>query len=298
VQLTKQGLAFVFDRETGKPVWPIEERSVPPSDVKGEHAWPTQPFPTRPPAFTEQGVTLDDAFDLTPELKLAARQELQKYKLGPVYTPPTLRGTVQRPGIIGGANWGGGAFDSRSGLLFVKTTNSANVIRVGPPDRSASNPRAAEADGEFVRVGDTTAEFMDGIPLLKPPYGHVVAIDLNRGTIAWRVPFGDTPALRQHARLKDARLPAVLGVAGAPGVLATGGGLVFVGGGDMAFHALEAGSGQEQWRVSLERRANATPMTYRSKSGRQFVVIATGGGEEASLMAFALERQPSSGGHP
>ncbi len=298
VQLTKQGFAFVFDRVTGTPVWPIEERPVPASDVQGEHAWPTQPFPTRPPAFTDQGVTLDDAFDLTPELRQAARQELQKYRLGPVFTPPTLRGTMQRPGIIGGANWGGGAFDARSGLLFLKTTNAANIIRVGPPDRSASNPRAHEVDGELVRIGDTTAEFMKGIPLLKPPYGHVVAIDLNRGTIAWRVPFGDTPALRRHPALRDAKLPPVLGVSGAPGVLATGGGLVFAGGGDLAFHALDAANGQEKWRVPLDRPANATPMTYRARNGRQFVVIATGGGDDASLMAFALDRQTSSGGQP
>jgi len=298
VQLTKQGFAFVFDRVSGEPVWPIEERPVPPSDVQGEHAWPTQPFPTRPPAFTEQGVTLDDAFDLTPELRRAAQQELQKYKLGPVFTPPTLRGTMQRPGIIGGANWGGGAFDSRSGLLYLKTTNSANIIRVGAPDRSPSNPRAAEVDGELVRVGDTIAEFKTGIPLLKPPYGHVVAIDLNRGAIAWRVPFGDMPELRRHPALKDAKLPAALGVAGAPGVLVTAGGLVFAGGGDLAFHALDAANGQEKWRVAIDRRANATPMTYRARNGRQFVVVATGAGEYAELMAFAVDRQSTSGGHP
>ena len=288
VQLTKQGFAFVFDRVTGKPVWPIEERAVPRSDIKGEESWATQPFPTRPPAFTEQGVGLDDAFDLTPELKTAARRELQKYRLGPLFTPPSSQGTVQRPGIIGGANWGGGAFDPASGLLFVKTTNSANVARVGEPDRSASNPRAAEVDADLVRVGESAAEFMDGIPLLKPPYGHLVAIDLNRGAIAWRVPFGDTPALRRHPALKGAKVPAVLGVAGAPGVLATAGGLIFAGGGDVAFHAVDASNGRDVWHRALTRRANATPMTYRSRSGRQFVVIATGGGEDASLMAFAL----------
>ena len=290
VQLTKQGFAFVFDRVTGKPVWPIEERAVPKSDVKGEESWPTQPFPTRPPAFTEQGVSLDDAFDLTPELKTAARRELQKYRLGPLFTPPSARGTVQRPGIIGGANWGGGAFDPTSGLLFVKTTNSANVARVGEPDRSASNPRAAEVDADLVRVGEPAAEFMDGIPLLKPPYGHLVAIDLNRGAIAWRVPFGDTPSLRRHPALKAAKLPEVLGVAGAPGVLATAGGLIFVGGGDVAFHAVVASNGHDVWQHALTRRANATPMTFRSRSGRQFVVIATGGGEDASLTAFALRK--------
>jgi len=288
VQLTKQGFAFVFDRVTGRPVWPIEERPVPPSDVDGEQAWPTQPFPTKPPAFTEQGVTLDDAFDATPELKAAAQRELQRYRLGPVFTPPSARGTVQRPGLIGGANWGGAAFDPQLGLLILKTTNQANIARLGKPDRSSNNPRADEVDADLVREGDTNAEFMDGIPLLKPPYGHLVAIDLNHATIKWRVPFGDTPSLRRHPALRTVKLPPVLGVAGASGVLATAGGLVFAGGGDTAFHAVDSRSGVELWRTPLGRRANATPMTYRSPSGRQLVVIATGGGEDATLVAFSL----------
>jgi quinoprotein glucose dehydrogenase len=301
VQLTKQGFAFVFDRVSGKPVWPIEERRVPASDVDGERAWPTQPFPTKPPPITEQGVTPDDAFDLTPEMKAAAQKELAKYRLGPVFTPPTLRGTVQRPGLIGGANWGGGAFDARSGLLFVKTTNQANIARVGKPDRSAANPRASEVDAELTRVGDTNAEFDGGLPLLKPPYGHLVAIDLNHGTIKWRVPFGDTPSLRQHPALAGVVLPAALGVAGAPGVIATAGGLVFGGGGDFALHAIDSATGAEMWRSPLTRRVNATPMTYRSASGRQFIVAATGGGESAALVAFALPEgsgrlQPARGG--
>jgi quinoprotein glucose dehydrogenase len=289
VQLTKQGFAFVFDRVTGKPVWPIEERPAPPSDVTGEHAWPTQPVPAKPPPFTEQGVTVDDAFDLTPELKAAARQELQKYTLGPLFTPPSLRGTVQRPGLIGGANWGGAAFDAAAGVLFFKTTNQANIARVGSPDRSSANPRASEVDAEYTRVGDTNAEFMNGLPLLKPPYGHLVAIDLNRGTIEWRVPFGDTPSLRRHAALQGVKLPAVLGVAGAPGVLATAGGLLFAGGGDSAIHAVEAATGTEVCQTALPRRANGTPMTYRSAGGRQIVAIATGGGDDAALVAFALK---------
>ncbi|HZT76327.1 MAG TPA: pyrroloquinoline quinone-dependent dehydrogenase [Vicinamibacterales bacterium] len=260
VQLTKQGFAFVFDRVTGRPVWPIEERPVPASDVAGEQAWPTQPFPTRPPALTEQGVTLDDADDA------AAREELKKYRLGPVFTPPTLRGTVQRPGIIGGANWGGAAFDPSSSLLFVKTTNEANIVRVAKPDRSAANPRADEVDAEFVRSGDTAAEF-NGKPLLKGPYGHVLAIDLNRGEIRWRVPFA---------------------AAGAPGVIATAGGLVFVGGGDTALHALDAATGAELWTTPLARRTTSTPMTYRSASGRQMIAIATGAGDNAALVAFSL----------
>jgi len=288
VQLTKQGFAFVFDRVSGKPVWPIEERPVPTSDVSGEHAWPTQPFPTRPPAITEQGVTLDDAFDLTPDLKAQAQRELAKYRLGPVFTPPTLRGTIQRPGIIGGANWGGGAFDARAGVLFVKTTNQANLIRVGPPDRSSANPRASEVDADLTRVGETNAEFNAGVPLLKPPYGHVVAIDLNRGAIKWRVPFGDMPSLRRHPALKGVELPAALGAPGAPGLVATAGGLVIGGGGDSALHALDATTGAEVWHWILRRAVNGTPMTYRAANGRQLIVVATGSGEGAALVAFAI----------
>ena len=296
VQLTKQGFAFVFDRVTGKPIWPIEERAVPPSDVAGEHAWPTQPFPTKPPAISEQGVTLDDAIDFTPALQAAAVKELAKYRIGPVFTPPTLQGTVQRPGLIGGANWGGGAFDPNSGVLFVKTSNQANIARLGKPDMSAANPRASEVDAELTRVGDTNAEFMDGLPLLKPPYGHLVAIDLNRGAIKWRVPFGDTPSLRRHPALKGVALPPALGVAGASGMLATAGGLVIGGGGDLALHAIDAATGSAVWHATLPRRANGTPMTYRSSGGRQFVVVATGGGEDASLVAFALDGKVITGG--
>src|SRR5262249_21372325 len=155
----------------------------------------------------------------------------------------------------------------------------------------------SEVDAELVRVGESNADLPNGIPLLKPPYGHVVAIDLTTATIRWRVPFGDMPALRKHPALKGATLPPALGVAGAPGVLATAGGLAFAGGGDEAFYALDTATGMEQWRVALPRRANATPMTYRAKNGRQFVVIATGGGDDAVLMAFALPTRPKSGGH-
>src|SRR5262249_2276528 len=159
----------------------------------------------------------------------------------------------------GGANWGGAAFDARSGLLVLKTSNSANIARVGKPDRSAANPRASEVDAEIVRVGETNAEFMEGLPLLKPPYGHIVAIDLNRGPSAWPVPFGDPPSLRRHPALKNVKLPDTLGVAGAPGVLATAGGLIFAGGGDLALHALDEKTGAERWRAALTRRANGTP---------------------------------------
>jgi quinoprotein glucose dehydrogenase len=291
VQLTKQGWAFVFDRVSGEPVWPIEERPVPASDMSGEQAWPTQPVPSKPPAFTEQGVTLDDAFDLTPALRDAARKEMSKYRLGPIYTPPSLQGTFQRPGLIGGANWGGGAFDPTTGWLYVKTTNQPAIARLAKPDRSAKNPRASEVDAEFVMSG-VGAQFMDGLPLLKPPYGHLTAIDLNRGEIAWRVPIGDFPSLRAHPALKGVALPERLGASGAPGAIVTAGGLVFVGGGDAALNAVDALTGDLVWRAPLEERTTGTPMTYRS-GGRQYVVIATGSGENAELVAFARSSSTS-----
>jgi quinoprotein glucose dehydrogenase len=285
VQLTKMGFIYVFDRVTGKPVWPIEERAVPASDVPGETASVMQPFPTKPPPISPHGVSLDDAFDLTPELKAEAQAELKKYRLGPIFTPPSLQGTVMRPGIIGGANWGGGAFDPETGMLYVKTTNSANIARLIQPAKSSGS------DAEYVMGGGSNATFHDGLPLLKPPYGHLTAINLNTGEIAWQVPFGDDARLRAHPALKGVKLPAKLGVAGVQGVIVTKGGLIFAGGGDTAFHAIDKDTGEDLWTYPLTERTAGTPMTYSLVNGRQFVVIATGSGDQATLIAFALNLQ-------
>jgi len=288
VQLTKEGFAFVFDRVTGKPVWPIEERAVPASDVPGEQSSPTQPFPTKPPAFSPQGVTLDDAFDLTPELKAEAQAEMKKYRLGPLFTPPSLQGTLGRPGIIGGANWGGGAFDPDTGMLYIKTTNNPAVFRVKKTDHSSANPRASEVDAEWSGDLGVQATFHGRLPLTKPPYGHISAIDLNHGTIAWQQPFGDWPELRANPALKGVALPAQLGIAGPQGGIVTKGGLFFVGGEDMSLHAIDKTNGKDLWRGSLGGRSYGTPMTYRARSGQQFVVIAVGQGEDAAMVAFSL----------
>ena len=302
VQLTKQGLAFVFDRVTGRPIWPIEERRVPPSTVPGETAWPTQPFPTRPAPYTPQGVTLDDVLDYTPELKAAAQAELKKYGIGPLYTPPSVEGVIMRPGIIGGANWGGAAFDAASGLLVFKSSHQAAVARIAPPDRSPNNPRAGEVDADLVGAIGNAPTFtppvpagapagtkLAPLPLFKPPYGELVAIDLNRGEIAWRTPVGDQPSLRAHPALQGVTLPERLGVAGAPGAIVTASGIVFVGGADTGLNAFDLKTGALLARVELQRRTSGTPMTYRSRSGRQVVVIATGSGRDATLVALAVK---------
>jgi len=288
VQLTKEGFAFVFDRVTGKPVWPIEERPVPASDAPGEHASPTQPFPTRPPAYSPQGVTLDDAFDLTPELKAEAQAEMKKYRLGPLFTPPSLEGTLGRPGVIGGANWGGGAFDPDTAMLYIKTTNMPAVFRVHKTDHSAANPRAAEVDAEWSADLRAQATFHGRLPLTKPPYGYVTALDLDHGTIAWQEPFGDWPELRANPALQGVKLPAVLGVGGPQGGVVTKGGLFFVGGEDRALHALDKTNGKDLWQGALPARSYGDPMTYRARSGRQFVVIAAGQGAEAEVVAFSI----------
>ena len=299
--VTKQGFVFVFDRVTGKPVWPIEERAVPPSDVPGEQAAPTQPFPTRPAAISPQGISTGDAFDLTPELKAQAIAQMQQFTMGPLYTPPSLKGTLQRPGVIGGANWGGAAFDPETGRLYVKTSNSPAVIRIVAVDRSPGNPRASEVDADFVGDPGGSATFTPngsapaggrggrGLPLVKPPYGELVAVDLNTGDLSWRVPFGDTPGIRSHPALAGVTLPARLGAAGVGSVIVTKSRVLFGAGGDTSLYAFDASTGAELWHSELGGRASATPMTYRTAGGRQFVVIASGQGNASALQAFALK---------
>lgn len=289
VQLTKQGMAFVFDRVTGRPIWPIEERPVPDSDVAGEHTAATQPFPTLPPSFTPQGVTLDDAFDATPELKAAAQAEMKKYRLGPIFTPPSYKGTIMRPGIIGGANWGGGAFDLETGILYIKTTNLPHLARIVKPDSSSANPRAAEVDADWSGdVLDMDAVFSGGVPLTKPPYAQLTALDLNNAKIVWTETFGDWPELRQIPALANVKLPAKLGIPGNAGSIVTKGGLIFIGGEDTALHAIDKATGSDLWQGSLPGPAKGTPMTYQTREGHQFVVIAVGSGENATLVAFKI----------
>jgi quinoprotein glucose dehydrogenase len=290
-QETKEGFVFTFDRVTGKPVWPIQEHPVPASDVQGEHASPTQPFPSKPPAIAPQGVTDADAFDLTPELKAEAIAEFKKYRTGPLFTPPSYKGTLMLPGMLGGGNWGGGAYDPETGLLYVKTTNVAHIARVKQPDPKHVDPqRASEVDADWTGdLAGTNATFHDGLPLTKPPYGLLTAVDMNHGTIRWQIPFGDWPQLRKNPALANLKLPDQLGVAGPSGPVVTQGGLVFAGGGDSALHAYDKATGKELWRGQLPTASHSTPMTYRTSEGKQYVVIAAGIGSDAVLIAYSLD---------
>lgn len=295
---TKQGFLFVFDRVTGTPLWPIEERAVPGSDVPGEEAWPTQPYPTKPAPFTQQGFTTADVIDFTPALKAAALEELAKYKFGPLYTPPSTQGTVVMPGAIGGAGWGGGAVDPETGWMYIKGTNSPSLFAVRANTAMSDTVNspyvvdlANSSLGVSLRDGaEGTASRGRTLPIGKPPYGNLTAINLNTGEHEWQVPFGDTPAYRDHPALAGVALPEKLGVAGAPGALVTKGGLLFLTGGGRVLYAIDAKTGATVWQHDLGQIAYANPMTYRSREGRQYVVIATGAGAQATLMAFALPR--------
>jgi quinoprotein glucose dehydrogenase len=289
VQVTKQGFAYVFDRVSGEPVWPIVERPVATdTDVPGEKPFPTQPFPSKPPAFTPQGVTPEDANDLTPEIKALALEEMKKYRVGPLFTPPSLRGTLMRPTSGGGANWGGAAFDARSGYLFVRASNGITNARVGRNDGSDALVDI-EYSTQFAARGSNSG-VLSGLPLIRPPYATLTALDLNKGDIAWQVPLGEGgPGIRNHPLLKGVTLPDRLGSDSKGGVIATASGLLFVGGGDRFLYAFDATTGKEVWRGAMPFANAATPMTYRTSSGRQFVVIASGAGIEHSLAAFALD---------
>ncbi len=295
---TKQGFLFVFDRLTGEPLWPIEERPVPASDVPGEVASATQPFPTRPAPYARQGFTLEDAIDLTPEIRDAALKELSRYQLGPMYTPPSLRGTVTMPGTIGGSGWGGAAVDPGTGIAYIKATNSpslSKLVRIGQPNDTVDAPYAIDLGASLGIRLETRGNQPSGrsarLPIGKPPYGTLTAIDLNTGEHLWQVPFGDSPQIRSHPSLQGVALPDKLGVTGSAGLLVTASGLIFGSGGGRVLYAVDTRNGETLWEHDLGQSAVANPMTFRTRAGKQLLVIATGSGENAKLVAFALGDQ-------
>jgi len=294
---SKTGWIYVFDRVTGKPVWPIIERPVPESDVPGERTSPTQPMPTNPAPFSMQGVTASDLIDFTPELRRRAQEVFARYRSGPVFTPPSTEGTITMPGAIGGAGWGSTAYDPVTHTLYVKATNSPALFRItrGVPNDTIGYEYSADLAQSGVGV---TADPDSGradhapprqLPLIKPPYGTMTAIDLDTGKRRWQVPIGDTPEIREHPLLAGVDIKP-MGVAGAVGGTVTAGGLIFGTGGGNVLYALDTRDGRVVWEATLEAgRGYANPVIYRTASGVQYVVIASGGGRDAELVAFTLD---------
>ena len=293
-QVTKHAFTFVFDRVTGEPVWPIEERDVPSSLVPGEWTSPTQPFPTQPPPFDQQGVTELDLIDFTPGLHIEAVEILQSYVHGPLFTPPSLigtgpgdsQGTIALPGYTGGANWNGAAVDPETGFLYVPSTTQPIVpalVALGPDH---SNLRYSR--GRMRPPGGP-----DGLPLFKGPYGRITAIDLNRGKIAWQRANGrGSPAIRDHARLRNLDLPPLGG--GRDYLLLTRT-LLFSGqqtpgqGGAWVLAARDKATGVLLAEIPLPGRAIGAPMSY-SVGGRQHIAVTVRGrrGTPPELVALAL----------
>ena len=301
--VSKQAFTYVLDRVTGAPVWPIEERPVPQSTLPGERTSPTQPFPTKPPAFDQQGVTIDDLIDFTPELRAEAIEILEQYDYGPIFTPPVLiddrpggtQGLVQMPGTSGGANWVGAGVDPETGILYVQSAHTQTVIAIVWPENPA-------ADVAYVRKAYKYPQGPQGLPLFKPPYSRLVAIDLNTGEILWTIPVGDGP--RDHPAIQHLDLPP-LGQAGraAPLVTKT---LVFLGEGGSAgpviplwggaggkmFRAYDKVTGETIAEIELPGQVTAAPMTYMV-DGRQYVVVTVGSsGDPSEYIALSLPPTP------
>ena len=296
VQLTKQAFAYVFDRETGEPVWPFEERPVPQSDVPGEQTSLTQPFPTKPPAFDQQGITPDDLIDFTPELRSQALQAVEQFRIGPIYTPPSLAdasdgtsGTIAVPGFGGGANWEGGAADPETGFVYVGSRISPTVIALGPPEPDTFN-------ADYNRMGGTSLPEIEGLPLLKPPYGRITAYNMNEGEIAWQIPNGDTPEdIQDNPALAGVDIPRT-GIASRAGTLVTKT-LLFAGegaDGRPIFRAYDKATGDIIWETEIPvGPQQSLPMTYLHE-GRQYIVFASANprtGTPAQLIAYALPEE-------
>jgi quinoprotein glucose dehydrogenase len=288
VQLTKQSFAYVFDRRTGAPLWPIEERAVPPSDVPGERTAPTQPVPTKPPPFDRQGVSQDDLIDFTPELRRQALEIVKSYRLGPLFQPPSLanaadgtKGTLMLPGAAGGAAWESGAFDPETSVLYVSSsTNPTLLALVEDPEKS--NLRYI--------AGPMRVEGPQGLPLVKPPYGRITAIDLKSGAHLWMQPNGDTPkSIAEHPALAGVALPRT-GSPSRAGILVTKT-LVLAGegwGGGDGFYAYDKRTGEILARKALPGTQTGLPITYMHR-GRQYIVVSAGDtSRPALLLALAL----------
>jgi len=340
-QPTKQSILYVFDRVTGQPVWPIEERPVEQGDVPGEWYSPTQPFPTKPPAYDRNGISVDDLIDFTPELKAEALNLIKRYKIGPIFTPPSLSkaegplATLTLGTNNGGTNWAGGSYDPESHILYVSSCSSCiipiGIVPVPPGDWDmgyvggtagqlpvrrrggtgvgagadalalafsnkaavAANP-APNQPAPAVRIGTTVR----GLPLIKPPYGRISAIDLDQGEIKWQIAHGPTPeTIRESPALKGLDIPPTGETGLSVGTLVTktlliaGDGVASTlpsGARGALLHAYDKQTGREVGAISLPAPQSGSPMTYMLEGKQYLVVAVSGGAYSGEYLAFAL----------
>jgi quinoprotein glucose dehydrogenase len=287
-QITKQGFVYAFDRVTGNPIWPIEERPVPASDIPGEATSPTQPFPTKPPPFEYQGAQLDDLADFTPAIRALAVATVKGFKLGPLYTPPSLAGTIQRPSTGGGGNWGGAAVDPDTGILYVPSRNAWSSVALELPDPSL------HGNLTYMEAREAPPRMPQGLQLFKPPYSRMTAIDMNKGEHLWMTPTGNGDRLRNNPLLKPLNLPPLGGDGLVAGPLLTK---------TLLIYALSAGSsnngprlvaydkatGRELASADIPGIALGTPMTYRI-GDKQYIALTVSGrnGELPEIIALTL----------
>ncbi|MCH8173791.1 MAG: PQQ-binding-like beta-propeller repeat protein [Proteobacteria bacterium] len=331
-QPTKQAFLYVFDRVTGEPVWPIEERAVEAGDVPGEWYSPTQPFPTKPPAYDRQGVTEDDLIDFSPELRQQALEIASWYKLGPIFTPPVVSnidgplGILMAPATGGGTNWPGGSYDPETNILYVSSSSSVVGLAVVPPypgqsdmayiqGNAATGPRTSGGAGSAAGGGRTEFQvaareqpvssrgrppiglLVQRLPLLKPPYGVIAAIDMNRGEILWTIPHGETPDnVRNHPLLRNLDIPRT-GQSGSVGTLVTSTLLIA---GEPQFttdgsgvrgawlRAYDKATGVEVGAVHLPAPQTGSPMTYMLDDEQYLVLAVSGSGYSGELRAYKL----------
>jgi len=292
IQGNKTGFLYVLNRDTGVPVFPVEERPVPPSDVPGELASPTQPIPTAPPPVTPQKLTADDAWGPTPADREFCHAQIAKLRNQGIFTPPSIQGTLAYPGNLGGMNWSGYSFDPQNNLLFVNTNNLPGRVRLIPRDKVNSD----NEDGSYGAQRGTPYAMLrrflqspSDLPCSPPPWGTLTAVDMAKGTIRWQIPIGSMKGFGgSHKDIPPGSIS--LG-----GTIASAGGLVFVAGTtDARIRAFDAKTGDLLWEGQLPASGNATPMTYQS-GGKQYLVIAAGGHQVIpedplgdALVAFAL----------
>jgi quinoprotein glucose dehydrogenase len=326
-QPTKQAFLFVLNRDTGEPIWPIEERAVPQSDVPKERTSPTQPFPTKPAPFDRQGITENDLLDLTPALKAEALEVAKRYKMGPLFTPPVVSSldgplaTLQLPADVGGANWPGGSIDPESNTLYIHSHTAVYLNALVPANPAQSDmgfvsgqaraggagPAAARGGGAGpggpgpggARGGGRGGATVQGLPLVKPPYDRITAYDMTTGDIVWQKPHSSTPDdIRNHPALKGVSLPARTGQPGRSfiGVLTTKTLLIAGEAGVRSnaagqrvalLRAYDKRTGADVGAVEMPARQTGSPMTYMS-GGKQYLVLAVSGNDGAELLAYTL----------